>query len=196
MDKAELRLQSERLRAGLILRGDEGGRVATHFKTIFDQLNINVDQMIVALYMPIRHELDPIPLMDWVRSNGGVAALPVMRTETKTLDFVAYDGHPTLTPGPYGITQPTGASVIPDIIVVPMLAFDHRGGRLGYGGGYYDRTLAKLRGNGHKLWAVGYAYAEQMSAVPLPMDATDIRMDFVVTPQQVHDCRAWKENIN
>lgn len=186
MDKAELRLESERVRAGLSLRGDEGDRAAAQFQTIFDTLQPG---HMVALYWPVRREIDPIPLIEILHTQGVVTALPVMNPSPKTLDFVAYDGRGALTPGPHGIPQPTGVSVIPHIIVVPMLAFDRRGGRLGYGGGYYDRTLAHLRENGHLVWAVGYAYAEQICLFPLPCDQTDVRMDFVVTPQEVHDFR-------
>ncbi len=187
MDKSELRLEAERVRAALILKGDEAEQVAAQFRTTFPILEPG---HIIGLYWPVRREIDPSPLIHMLHVEGIITALPVMHPETKTLDFIAYDGRQPLTPGPHGIPQPTGTSIIPHIIIVPMLAFDRRGFRLGYGGGYYDRTLAKLRENGHNVWAVGYAYAEQICLFPLPTEPTDVRMDFIITPQQVHDFRA------
>lgn len=71
----------------------------------------------------------------------------------------------------------------PEIVIVPLLAFDRQGGRLGYGGGFYDRTLARLRETGAVL-TIGFAYAGQEVPV-VPMEATDVRLDMVVTERGV-----------
>lgn len=185
MDKADLRLEAERLRATLVLQGDEAGRAADLFiQTIAPQAG-----QVVTLYWPVRREIDTFPLIEALHGAGVRTALPVANVQTKMLDFVPYDGRQALTPGPHGIPQPQGAPVLPDIIVLPLLAFDRRGYRLGYGGGYYDRTLAKLQETGHKVTTVGYAYAEQICLFPLPRLTHDIPLDWVITPQAAHDFR-------
>lgn len=185
MEKADLRLEAERVRAALQLNGDEAQHAAAKFRATFPLQPGHV----VALYWPVRRELDPLPLMEGLHADGVITALPVVVPDRGVLDFFPYDGRHALTPGPHGIPQPNGEAVIPHIIVLPLLAFDRRGYRLGYGGGYYDRTLAKLRENGHNVLAVGYAYAEQICLFPLPTEPHDVRLDFVITPQNVHDFR-------
>jgi 5-formyltetrahydrofolate cyclo-ligase len=186
MDKTELRQEAERVRANLTLTGDEPQQAAALFRATFQVQPGHI----VALYWPVRRELDPIPLIEGLHADGITTALPVIQAGAdRGLDFVPYDGRGPLTPGPHGIPQPTGPSVVPHIVVVPLLAFDRRGYRLGYGGGYYDRTLAKWRADGHNILTVGYAYAEQMCLFPLPIEEHDMRLDFVITPQQVHDFR-------
>jgi 5-formyltetrahydrofolate cyclo-ligase len=186
MDKSELRLEAERVRAGLALTGNEAEQAAARFRAAFPLQSGKK----VALYWPMRQELDPSPLIKGLHADGIITLLPAITLNAdKILDFIPYDGHQTMTPGPHGIPQPQGTPQIPDIIVVPLLAFDRRGYRLGYGGGYYDKTLAKLRAGGHNIQAVGYAFAEQICLFPLPNEPHDIRLDFVVTPQQVHDFR-------
>lgn len=185
MDKTELRAEAERVRAALILSGEEGEHAAQMF---LNTLQPQAGQ-VVSIYWPIRRELDTFPLIEELHHLGVRTALPVTRTDDKTLDFIPYDGRQTLVPGPYGIPQPTGTPVLPDIIVLPLLAFDRKGYRLGYGGGHYDRTLAKLQQIGHNVITVGYAYAEQICLFPLPRDDHDWRLDLVITPQNAHDFR-------
>lgn len=185
MDKSTLRLEAEKVRAALHLNGDEAEQAAALFRATFPLQPGHV----VALYWPVRRELDPLPLMEGLHADGITTALPVVVPGQDGLDFIPYDGRQPLTPGPHGIPQPTGASVIPHVVVVPLLAFDRRGFRLGYGGGYYDRTLAKLRVDGHNIIMVGYAYAEQICLFPLPAEPHDVRLDFVITPQKSHDFR-------
>ena len=185
MDKSELRLEAERVRAALVLNGNEAEDAAALFMKSF---TVHPGQ-VVALYWPVRRELDPLPLMEELHGKGVVTALPVIVPGQGYLNFVPYDGRHPLTPGPQGIPQPHGVPVIPQLILVPLLAFDRRGYRLGYGGGHYDRTVAKLRADGHNIVTVGYAYAEQICLFPLPSEPHDIRLDLVVTPQHVHDFR-------
>ena len=91
-----------------------------------------------------------------------------------------------LEPGPIGTSHPTAArpEVTPAVVLAPLLAFDTAGYRLGYGGGYYDRTLAKLRAGGHRVLAVGIAYSfQQVEAVPHGAD--DQRLDWIVTEERI-----------
>ena len=94
-----------------------------------------------------------------------------------------------LISGPHGIAQPSGTEVLsPDIVIVPLLAFDQRGNRLGQGGGYYDSTLAALRGE-KEITAVGVAYASQACLFNLPTEGHDEPLDMVVSEQSVLDFR-------
>ncbi|MEM9704905.1 MAG: 5-formyltetrahydrofolate cyclo-ligase [Pseudomonadota bacterium] len=135
----------------------------------------------VALYFPVKGELDTWPLAEALFADGLEVALPVVFGRRKPLIFRRYTEGQTLIKGRFGIDTPdeTAPEVTPDIVVTPLLAFDREGRRLGYGGGFYDRTLEMLRNN-RKTIAVGFAFASQeVDAVPTgPLDQ---RLDWVVT---------------
>jgi len=138
---------------------------------------------VVAGYWPIKEEIDPRPLMLVLAGLGHSLALPVVSGADQPLEFRAWPPGGALIPGPHGTSQPPidAATVDPDLLLVPLLAFDDGLYRLGYGGGYYDRTLARLRRHG-KVRAVGLAYSAQR--VPsLPVGPWDQRLDMVVTEQ-------------
>lgn len=146
------------------------------------------DDAVVALYFPINDELDTEPLAAALVEKGVAIALPVTQGKKKPLAFRRYAPGDALTPGAYGEMVPaeSAETVTPSIVVAPLLAFTREGERLGYGGGYYDRTLAALRRNGAVL-AVGYAYgAQEVDA--LPPDPLDERLDWVVTERAAHRC--------
>lgn len=137
---------------------------------------------IVSGYYPMEGEIWPLPLMAALRAKGHSLALPVMQKKPEPLLFRAWSPGDPLIPGVWGIRQPAPdrAAVLPDIVLVPLLAFDARGYRLGYGGGYYDRTLRFLRAN-KPILAVGLALDElEVDAVP-HLDY-DERLDWVLTP--------------
>lgn len=137
---------------------------------------------IVSGYYPMEGEIWPLPLMAALRSKGHSLALPVMQGKGDPLLFRAWTPGDPLIPGVWGIRQPAPdrAVVLPDIVLVPLLAFDARGYRLGYGGGYYDRTLRSLRAV-KPILAVGLALDElEVDAVP-HLDY-DERLDWVLTP--------------
>src|SRR5690349_6790738 len=102
---------------------------------------------IVAGYSPIRSECDPVPLMRSLAGKGAQLALPVIDGKDKPLSFSEWRQGGHLVAGPFGILQPRAdaVSVDPDIILVPLAAFDRKLRRIGYGAGYYDRTLSALR---------------------------------------------------
>jgi len=144
---------------------------------------------IIAGYSPIRSECDPVPLMRGLAAKGAQLALPVVKANDKPLSFSEWNQGAQLTAGPFGILQPRPDALIvePDIILVPLLAFDRKGGRIGYGAGYYDRTLADLRKRKPAI-AVGIAFAAQeIDAVPA--DSNDQRLDLVLTEREVIDPR-------
>lgn len=146
------------------------------------------DGAVVALYFPINDELDTEPLAAALVEKGAAIALPVTQGKKQPLLFRRYAPGDALIPGAYGEQTPdeTAETVTPSIVVAPLLAFTREGGRLGYGGGYYDRTLEALRRDGAVL-AVGYAYgAQEVDA--LPPDPLDERLDWVVTERAAHRC--------
>jgi 5-formyltetrahydrofolate cyclo-ligase len=137
---------------------------------------------VVSGYYPMEGEIWPLPLMAALRSRGHALALPVMQGKADPLLFRAWAPGDPLIPGVWGIRQPAPdrPEVFPDIVLVPLLAFDVRGYRLGYGGGYYDRTLRHLRAM-KPILAVGLALDElEVDAVP-HLDY-DERLDLVLTP--------------
>ena len=136
---------------------------------------------VVSAYWPMGSELDPRPLMIELASDGHALALPVVVGPARPLVFRAWSPGDALEAAAFD-TQVPGAGkpeLSPAVIVAPLLAFDRRGYRLGYGGGFYDRTLGDLRAGGQVL-AVGLAYAAQ--EVPaVPHDPNDERLDWIVT---------------
>ena len=137
----------------------------------------------IAGYMPIRTEIDPLPAMAEAAAYGPVG-VPVIEAEGKPLQFRAWEPECAMIDGPFGAKVPAaGDWIIPQIVIVPLVAFDRKGGRLGYGGGFYDRTLELLRASGPVL-AVGFAYAAQ-EAEDLPLEPTDQPLDMIITERGV-----------
>ncbi|MEM8539012.1 MAG: 5-formyltetrahydrofolate cyclo-ligase [Pseudomonadota bacterium] len=137
----------------------------------------------LAGYMPMRTEIDPLPAMAEAAAYGAVG-VPVIMGAAQPLQFRAWTPGCPMVPGPFGALVPeTGDWVTPEILVVPLVAFTRTGGRLGYGGGFYDRTLERLRAN-RPTFAIGFAYAAQEDA-DLPLEATDQPLDLIVTDQGV-----------
>jgi 5-formyltetrahydrofolate cyclo-ligase len=137
---------------------------------------------ILGAYHPIRSEIDGLPLARHLAASGWLLALPVIN-EGAPLSFHLWEPEIPLIAGPFGIPQPDGTpGVFPTAILVPLLAFDTQGHRLGYGGGHYDRTLASLRIRG-PLLAIGLAYDCQEVAA-IPAGPHDQRLDLVLTPSR------------
>jgi 5-formyltetrahydrofolate cyclo-ligase len=132
---------------------------------------------VLAGYMPMRTEIDPLPAM---AAHDGPVCVPVIMGPAQPLRFREWTPGCALVPGEFGALIPAeGAWLEPEVLIVPLLAFDARGFRLGYGGGFYDRTLQGLRAR-HQVVAVGFAFAAQEVA-GVPIDATDQRLDAVMT---------------
>ncbi|MFQ5775887.1 MAG: 5-formyltetrahydrofolate cyclo-ligase [Kiloniellaceae bacterium] len=144
----------------------------------------------VSAYWPMRSELDPRPLMHRLHERGHAIGLPVIVGKGRPLAFREWRPGVPLEPGGFGtLVPPAGQRELrPQALFVPLLAFDRVGYRLGYGGGFYDRTLAELRAAGRAL-AVGLAYAAQ--EVPaVPHDVTDQRLDWIVTEAEAIETKA------
>ena len=144
---------------------------------------------VVSGFLPIGDEIDVMPLLARLGAAGHGIALPVVVGRGHPLSFRLWrDGDP-LEAGPLGTRHPSPEAVPaePDLLIVPLLAFDRRGYRLGYGGGYYDRTLTVLRAARPAL-AVGVGFAEQ--EVPkVPHDSSDAKLDYIVTDRESIEAR-------
>ncbi|SFO00541.1 5-formyltetrahydrofolate cyclo-ligase [Roseovarius lutimaris] len=137
----------------------------------------------LSAYMAIRSEIDPLPAMQEAAAHGPVC-VPVIEAAGLPLKFSRWTPGSALREGPFGAMIPAVDDFIePEILIVPLVAFDRQGGRLGYGGGFYDRTLELLRGRRPTL-AIGFAYAAQEDA-GLPLEPTDQPLDMVVTETEV-----------
>lgn len=135
----------------------------------------------VSAYWPMGSELDPRPLMQELHAAGHPLCLPVVVRSGRPLAFRAWAPGDTLQPAGFGTQVPDEARPErrPELLIVPLLAFDRAGYRLGYGGGFYDRTLADLRATGRPT-AVGFAFAAQEIA-EVPRDEYDQKLDWIVT---------------
>ena len=144
---------------------------------------------IVSGFSPLKTEINPIPLMRKLAAAGAQLTLPVVAGKGKPLIMRAWSFGEPLNSGVWGIREPTAdaAEVAPDILLVPLLAFDRRGHRVGYGAGYYDMTIAKFRAV-KPIIAVGIAYAAQ--EIPaVPVTERDARLDLVLTEREAIDLR-------
>ena len=145
---------------------------------------------VISGYSPIRSELDPVPLMQKLAAQGAKLALPAILGRGKSLAFRAWVPGDRLTMGPLGILEPSpaAAELVPDIMLVPLAAFDRLGHRIGYGAGHYDFTLAHLR-KLKPITAIGLAFAAQeIKAVPAL--AHDVALDYVLTEKKAFDFRS------
>lgn len=136
---------------------------------------------VLSGYMPMRSEIDPLPAM---AVHQGPVGVPVIVAKAAPLRFREWSPGCRMVEGTFKALVPEeGAWLEPEVVIVPMLAFDARGYRLGYGGGFYDRTLELLRARGPML-AVGFGFSAQEMA-EVPIDQFDQRLDAVVTEKGV-----------
>ena len=142
----------------------------------------------LAGYMPIRTEISPLAAMEEAAAHGPVG-VPVITGEGQPLKFSRWSPDGTMREGPFGAQIPEKDDFFePEILIVPLVAFTTHGDRLGYGGGFYDRTLEVLRGKRATL-AIGFAFSAQ-EAESLPMEPTDQPLDLIVTEAQIIDVQS------
>ncbi len=136
---------------------------------------------IIASYMPMRTEINPLKAMHDLVVAGKRVCVPIIQGQGQALEFHEWTPDCELIEGEFGAFIPKNtACLIPDFVLAPMVAFDNAGTRLGYGGGFYDRTLEKLRGQKPTPY-IGLAFEAQLSSKPLPKEATDIALDGIIT---------------
>ena len=175
-NKSALRAQARARRAALT-RVDFAERIARFAADL-----ALMQGAVVAGYDPIRDEADPRALMSALAAQGHALALPSVATPRAALLFRSWKMGDALTPNAYGIAEPLpeARAVVPDVVLVPLLAFDSQGHRLGYGGGYYDRTFDSLP----QARRIGIAYAGQ-EVENVPREPHDHRLDMIVTENGV-----------
>jgi 5-formyltetrahydrofolate cyclo-ligase len=144
---------------------------------------------IVAGFMPMKSEINPLPLMRKLAAAGARLALPVVAGQGQPLTMRAWAFGEPLVAGVWGIREPPpiAPAVAPDLLLVPLLAFDRAGHRIGYGAGYYDMTIAALRAQ-RVVVAIGVAFAAQEIAA-VPATPRDVPLDLVLTEHEVIDYR-------
>jgi 5-formyltetrahydrofolate cyclo-ligase len=177
--KAQARAQAfARRKAAFDNRGDAALQANAHLS---NALSVHGGR-VLAGYMPMRSEIDPLPAM---QAHAGPLCVPVIMAKDTPLAFAAYQPGCAMVAGAFGALIPQDlVMLIPDLLIVPLLAFDRRGYRLGYGGGFYDRTLQMLRAQNPNLLAIGFGFAAQ--EIPkVPIDAFDQRLDMMITESEV-----------
>jgi 5-formyltetrahydrofolate cyclo-ligase len=144
---------------------------------------------LVSGFSAMKSEINPVPLMRRLADAGARLALPVVAGRGKPLIMRAWAFGEPLDSGVWGIREPqrSAPEVDPDILLVPLAAFDRDGNRIGYGAGYYDMTINRLRGLKPTL-AIGLAFAAQ--EIPaVPFTPRDAKLDLVLTEREIIDCR-------
>lgn len=150
-------------------------------------LPVTLKPGVVSGFMPYKSEISIVPLLNRLRRQGWVTALPVVLGAGLPLEFRAWAPGDKLVPGVWDIPIPEKADeVFPDVLLVPGLLYDRAGYRLGYGGGFYDRTLVKLR-QMQPVTAVGVAYHAQLVDA-VPRAGYDQPLDFIMTEQETITC--------
>ena len=184
-EKEQTRKQALEHRDRLNVDPDASSMIADRFFDVAGNLN----DKIVALYYPINSEIDTYPLIQKLLDQKVSICLPHTGKGHEPLIFLSWDGVKPLVKSGFGTVSPENIEdnrVVPDVIIVPLVAFDRYNMRLGYGQGHYDRTLFGLREKGVAPLTIGYAYDQQICLFPLPCEDHDQRLDMVLTPSQTY----------
>ena len=137
----------------------------------------------IAGYLPIKTEIDPLSAMEEASAHS-LVGVPVIQGNSKPLKFSRWEPGCHLKKGPFDVQIPVNSYYfVPEVLIIPMVGFDRNGGRLGYGGGFYDRTLEHLRSK-HATFAIGFAYSEQ-EFENLPLEPTDQKLDIIITEREI-----------
>ena len=139
----------------------------------------------IGIYHPIKSEISPLKIIEICKNLSLEISLPVINKNTDELIFSKFDEKNCLTKNKYGIIEPTKLrQITPDIIFVPMVGFDKNLNRLGYGKGYYDRVISKIR-KIKKIFVIGLAYDNQMVR-SIPIENHDEKMDIILTDKKIY----------
>ena len=164
------------------------GRDGRELANIFLQnININVPVKISG-YWPIQSEIDIRPLLLSLHKLGHTLCLPIVVAPAAPLKFRQWSPGDALKSGPFSTLEPHEfrPQINPKVVIVPLLAFDGRGNRLGYGGGYYDRTLGALNNDEAKIITVGVGYEAQLLD-SIPVDQDDVALDWIITEEMYRE---------
>jgi len=175
MSEHDLKTEKENYREHAKLHRDRMDIDETDFESIisvFLEFFKPKTKQIISTYWPLNKEFDTRFLMDELVNQGFTVALPRMRKDSRILEFVKWTHDTPMKAGAFGVEEPQSDDIVtPDIVLAPLLAFDQKGYRLGYGGGYYDATIENLR----------------QSLFKLPREAHDIPLDYMLTPNNIID---------
>lgn len=185
--KDRLRKAALARRMAFVRQVSDGARAQLEQQLAGQLTAILAGARVVGGYAPLGSEISPLLAMEEARAVGAIVAFPAFDHPSKPFRFRAGD---PIEPGPFGIMQPgrKAAPVEPDLILVPLVAIDQRGTRLGRGKGHYDAALARLRKGGARL--VGIGWSEQLIAEEIPADEWDVTLDGFVSPDEVRWFRA------
>lgn len=153
-------------------------------RNLIGQLALYRDAQVIAAYMPIRTEVSPLATMTILCGQEKRICVPVIQGNGQPLKFQEWTPEGAMVDGPFGASVPAeGAFLQPDVVITPLVAFDRKGYRLGYGGGFYDRSFEELI-SVKPVIAVGFAYAAQ-ELPRVPTEPTDHKLNAMVTEAEV-----------
>ena len=189
--KSSLRIKAKKKRALITLNSESENTFLKYINSCLDKvLSIDNNIKVIGLYYPILNEIPPFGFIKYLKTKHITTALPVVQINTKVMVFKKWDKKENLQKGCLGNYEPalTNKTVLPQIIVVPMVMFDRKLNRLGYGGGYYDKSIFSLRQNFYRkeknFFAIGLAYSEQETK-SIPYESHDQKLDFIVTEKEI-----------
>ena len=189
--KSSLRIKAKKKRALISLKSESENTFLNHINSCLDTvLSIDNNIKVIGLYYPILNEISPFGFIKYLKTNHITTALPAVQNKTKTMVFKKWDKKDNLQKGLLGNYEPalTNKTVFPQIIVVPMLMFDRKLIRLGYGGGYYDKSILNLKQYFNRkeksFFAIGLAYSQQETK-RIPYESHDQKLDFIVTEKEI-----------
>lgn len=185
-EKNSVRQNAKKFRDQLAVSPEWGIQVADNFMSIAPIQSNTV----ISVYYPIGSEIDPSPIVERLWQKEITVCLPCIEAGERGLKFAPWVRQSKLETARFGTVEPADKTRFyePDIVIVPLLAFDQKGNRMGYGQGHYDETLRQLRAK-QDILAIGLAYTEQAVLLALPIEPHDQKLDWVVTPQRVFDFR-------
>lgn len=183
LDKNSLRAAALDLRKNLF--SDARAEASENFTIQFLE-NIVLDQdHVISAYWPINGEMDVRPLLAMLHELGHQCALPAINGRDTPLSFTRWTPDVEMKKSSFGTMEAISEKVLPEFVIVPMLGFDMRGHRLGYGAGHFDRTFAAWNDIGHPYMRIGAAYEVQKLA-EVPAEAHDVPMELIVTDRTVY----------
>ena len=156
------------------------------FEKLF-KTDIFLESKVISSFLSIKTEIDTTELNSYILNKNKLLCFPTVIEENSHLIFRKFSNNDDLVDGYMKIKEPSSNNeiLIPDILFVPCLAFDNLGYRLGYGGGFYDRTFFNLKKNKQKFTSVGYAFEGQKISY-VPKDQFDIKLDYVMTEKNIY----------
>lgn len=189
-EKDTIRQEALRVRTGINNRSDATLKIYDNFFDYFDLTAVEKDYTVSA-YWAKNTELDCFAVMEKLLNSGINTVLPITREKNSPLSFSKWDFDTKLQKGKFGIMEPVikdnenNSQIEPDMLLVPLLAFDRYGNRIGYGGGFFDATIRCLRQK-KPIISVGIAYDEQLCLFKLPTEEYDQKLDAVITPSRTY----------